>query len=33
MPDYEANASRPEDYKDLTGVYGNTLGIRVQAKF
>ena len=33
IPKYEANASRPEDYKDLTGVYGNTLGIRVQAKF
>jgi hypothetical protein len=33
MPKYEANASRPSDYKDVTGVYGNTLGIRVQAKF
>ena len=33
MPKYEVNASRPEDYKDLTGAYGNTLGIRVQAKF
>jgi phosphate-selective porin len=33
MPDYEANATRPADYKDLTGLYGNTLGIRVQAKF
>ena len=33
IPKYEVNASRPEDYKDLTGAYGNTLGIRVQAKF
>jgi phosphate-selective porin len=33
MPKYEANATRPSDYKDATGVYGNTLGIRVQAKF
>jgi phosphate-selective porin len=33
MPKYEANVSRPGDYKDVTGVYGNTLGIRVQAKF
>ena len=33
MPKYEVNASRPEDYKDLSGVYGNTLGVRVQAKF
>ncbi len=33
IPKYEANASRPDDYKDLTGAYGNTLGIRVQAKF
>jgi hypothetical protein len=33
MPKYETNASRPDDYKDLTGAYGNTLGIRVQAKF
>ena len=33
MPEYEANASRPGDYKDLTGVYGNTLGVRIQAKF
>ena len=33
MPKYETNASRPGDYKDVTGVYGNTLGIRVQAKF
>lgn len=33
IPKYETNASRPSDYKDLTGAYGNTLGIRVQAKF
>jgi hypothetical protein len=33
MPKYEANASRPSDYKDATGLYGNTLGVRVQAKF
>ena len=33
IPKYEANSSRPGDYKDLTGVYGNTLGVRVQAKF
>ncbi|MBK8881069.1 MAG: hypothetical protein IPN67_01405 [Bacteroidales bacterium] len=33
MPKYETNASRPADYRDLTGAYGNTLGIRVQAKF
>jgi phosphate-selective porin len=33
IPKYETNAARPSDYKDVTGVYGNTLGIRVQAKF
>ena len=33
MPKYEANTSRPNDYKDITGVYGNTLGVRIQAKF
>jgi hypothetical protein len=31
MPKYEVNATRPSDYKDVT--YGNTLGIRIQAKF
>jgi hypothetical protein len=33
MPKYETNASRPADYKELAGIYGNTFGIRVQAKF
>jgi hypothetical protein len=33
MPKYEANATRPGDYKDVTGVYGNTVGVRIQAKF
>jgi phosphate-selective porin len=33
IPEYEANASRPEDYKDATGIYGNTFGMRIQAKF
>jgi hypothetical protein len=33
MPTWETNASRPSDYKELAGLYGNTLGIRVQAKF
>jgi phosphate-selective porin len=31
MPKYEVNASRPNNYKDVT--YGNTLGVRIQAKF
>jgi phosphate-selective porin len=31
MPEFEVNASRPDNYKDVT--YGNTLGIRIQAKF
>jgi phosphate-selective porin len=31
MPKYEVNATRPKDYKDVT--YGNTLGVRIQAKF
>jgi phosphate-selective porin len=31
MPKFEVNASRPSDYKDVT--YGNTLGVRIQAKF
>ena len=31
MPKYEVNATRPDNYKDVT--YGNTLGVRIQAKF
>lgn len=31
MPKFETNASHPADYKDVT--YGNTLGVRIQAKF
>jgi phosphate-selective porin len=31
MPKFEVNASRPSDYKDIT--YGNTVGVRIQAKF
>jgi hypothetical protein len=31
MPKYEINATRAADYKDVA--YGNTLGVRIQAKF
>jgi len=31
MPKFEVNASRPANYMDVT--YGNTLGVRIQAKF
>lgn len=31
MPKFETNLSRPSNYKDVT--YGNTLGVRIQAKF
>ena len=31
MPKFEVNSSRPSNYLDVT--YGNTLGIRIQAKF
>jgi hypothetical protein len=33
MPKYETNTTRPKDYRDATGSYGNTLGVRIQAKF